>query len=131
MRKPSALSDLYAWHRQALAGLKPPIHHEPQPGWFTRRLVQGGPLVAARIWMHQEIDAETGDLTAPEELRCEVGGKARDAIDEWTYLADSPITEADYNYMMADAAWLKQHHPGAPEANPHERVHSRAIPQLF
>lgn len=131
IRTPTPLADLYAWHRAALAGEKPQITHEPQCGWFKRRLVQGGALVAARIWLHQEIDPETGDLTAPEELRCEVGGKPRDPVDEWTWIADAPISESEFNFMVADAAYCREHHPSSPEANPTVRAASRSIPPLF
>jgi len=130
MRSPTILRDLYAWHRQALAGLKPPVTHEPQCGWFKRRLVQGGPMVPARIWMHQDLD-EDGNLTAPEELRCEVGGKRRDPVDEWTWICADPITEAEFNFMVADAAYCREHHPSSPEANPTARASSRSIPPLF
>lgn len=140
MREPTLLTDLYAWHRAALAGLKPQITSEPQCGWFRRRLVprysngvlnRNAPFVPCRIWLHQEIDAETGELAGPEELRCEVAGKPRDPIDEWAYLADSPITEAEYNFMVADAAYCREHHPSSPEANPTVSASSRSIPPLF
>lgn len=130
IRRPTILPDLYAWHRQALAGFKPQVTHEPQCGWFKRRLVQGGPMVPARIWMHQEID-EDGELTAPEELRCEVGGKRCDPVDAWTWICADPITEAEFNYMVADAAYCREHHPSSPEANPTARAASRSIPPLF
>jgi hypothetical protein len=131
MRAPTPLPPLYEWHRRAIAGERPPIHSEPQLGWFKRRLVKGGPWVPARIFLHQEIDEETGELVAPEELRCEVNGKERDPVEEWTWLAANPIGEAEYLFLVADAAWLRDHKPTAPEANPSVPISSRDIPPLF
>lgn len=135
MRTPTRIESLYAWHRAALAfkatGLNPPpITHEAQCGWFTRRLVAGGPIVPGRIWLEQPTD-EAGELVGPEVLRCEVAGKERDVDDEWTYLADSPITQADYDFRVADSAWCRAHAMDSPEANPTLRVSSRTIPPLF
>lgn len=131
MRKPTPKEEIYDWHRQALAGGNPVITHEPQAGFFRRRLVKGGPWVSARIWLHQEIDSETGDLSAPEELRCEVNGKPHDVDDQWTWLAGQPIPEHEYKFMLADADWAKTHAHQAPQANPREPVRSRNIPRLF
>lgn len=129
MRTPTPLAPLYDWHRDALAGKNPVITHEPQVGWFTRRLVQGGPIVPCRIWLHQEI--ADGELIDEERLRCEVAGKERDVDDEWTYLAASPITESEYNFRSADASWCRTHALGSPEANPMLPVSTRSIPPLF
>lgn len=131
MRKPTPADTLYRWHRESLAGQKPQITHEPQCGWFKRRLVQGGPIVGARIFMEQPTDTDTGELIGDEIMRCEVGGKPRDPVDEWAWLANDPIPEAEYLYLIADADWAKQHAPRAPQANPREPVRSRNIPRLF
>lgn len=130
-RTPAILRDLYAWHRAALAGLKPQVTHEPQCGFFRRRLVKGGPLVPCQIWLDQPIDEETGELIGDEVLRCEVDGRERDAVDEWSWICADPITEAEFRHMVDDAKWLRENKPGAPEANPMQPVLSRTIPQLF
>lgn len=132
MRAPTPLAPLYEWHR---ASLDPSVKllaitGEPQCGWYTRRLVKGGPIVPARIWLHQEID-EDGELVGPEILRCEVAGKERDPDEEWMYLADSPITQAEYDFRVADASWCRAHAMDSPEANPTLRVSTRTIPPLF
>lgn len=131
MRKPTPRCHLYEWHTAALAGEKPQITSEPRCGWFKRTLVKGGAPVGARIWMEQSTDPDTGELVGDEIIRCEVGGKERDATDEWLWLANYPISEADYLYLIADAQWAKNHAHQAPQANPREPVRSRNIPRLF
>ncbi len=41
------------------------------------------------------------------------------------------ITEAEYEYLLQDRAWARQHSPDAPEANPRKRVDLNAMPVLF
>lgn len=122
MRKPTPEADAYAWHRAALAGQAPPIHGHPEAGWYKRRLVKGGPIVAARIWIHSPIDPETGELIGPEIFLCEVAGQARDAQEEWTWLAYDPISKAQYDYLVADAAWARRNKPDDPAANPRQPI---------
>lgn len=95
MRMPTPASQLYAWHRAALAGDNPPIHEgQPHCGWFRLRRVKGGPWVPVRIWCEREIDPETGELTCDERLRAEVEGIERDPVSIWTYL--HPIPRAEF-----------------------------------
>ena len=131
MRTPTVLRDLYSWHRQALAGLKPQITHEPQCGWFKRRLVKGGPMVPARIWLHQEIDEATGELVGDEELRCDVAGKSVDPVDAWTWICADPITHERYLFMMANAEWAKANAPDEPEADPRKAINWNKAPIGF
>lgn len=133
MRTPTPLDSLYGWHRDAMDPQVKllAITGEPQCGWYTRRLVKGGLIVPARIWLHQEIDETTGELIGDEVLRCEVAGKERDPDDEWMWLAASPITEAEYDFRTADASWCRTHAMDSPEANPTLRVSTRTIPPLF
>lgn len=100
-RTPTSHSAAYKWHRDTMAGKAPPITHEPCCGWFRRRLVKGGPFVPARIFMEQPIDLETGELIGDEVMRCEVNGKSRPADDEWTWLADKPISREEYLDMTS------------------------------
>lgn len=131
MRTPSDIVAALQWWRDALAGLKPQITHEAQCGWFKRRLVRGGPYVAARIYLHQEIDPATGELTEPEELRCEVDGRKRDPQEEWTYLCYRPITEGEHNFMVANAEWARKYALGEPVAHPERPVNYNTIPLNF
>ncbi|MFE3839199.1 hypothetical protein [Pseudogemmobacter sonorensis] len=70
----------------------------PQCGYYKRRLVRGGPWVAARIWCEREVCPETGELAAPERMRCEVDGQISDAVDNWTHL--TPISRDEYEAIL-------------------------------
>lgn len=101
MRRPSTEAELYAWHRAALRGERPPVlDGEPQCGWFKFRYVRNGPWVPARIWCEQVLDPETGELAAPEMFRAEVNGEPANAYAIWLRVAARPISEADYLALM-------------------------------
>lgn len=99
-RAPTSPRVAYAWHRDAMAGKNPPITHEPHCGWFRRKLIKGGPFVPCRIFLEQPVDPETGELLGDEVMRCEVAGKRRPPDEEWTWLADKPISREEYLDMM-------------------------------
>jgi hypothetical protein len=88
---------------------------DPQCGWYKRKLVRGGPFVPARIFLEAEVD-ERGELIAPEIMKCEVGTRMCDPLEQWSYLADKPITEADFEYMQALARHVSQN--GRDESEP-------------
>jgi hypothetical protein len=99
MRQPSTEDQLFAWWRDALAGLNPPRHDgHPQCGWYRTRLKPGAPWVPARIWCEREIDPETGELTEDERFVCEVDGERRDAARVWLHL--KPISELQYDALL-------------------------------
>ena len=106
-----------SWWTDALAGKLPQITQEPQCGYFRRKLVKGGPDVAARIWWDGERD-ESGWLIGDETLRCEVDGKICDAEDQWTWLAGNPITIEEWKYLSARRSWAERHSPDDPFADP-------------
>lgn len=80
--------------------------------------------------MRQETDAD-GELTEPEVMVCEVDGQERDPSDQWTYVADQPITRERYRFMAANAAWAKRHAPEEPEAKPREAIDWAKAPLPF
>lgn len=99
IRQPSTMSQLYEWHRAAMAGNAPALHDGvPHCGWFKRKLVKGGPWVLVRIFIEREIDLVTGELTCDEVLRIEVEGlDGGDPAEHWTYL--TPITRGEFNHL--------------------------------
>jgi len=132
MSKPSSREGIYDWWKAALKGqvsaralgLKPgtlAITDEPHAGHYRRRLVRGGPWVAAIIWLHSEVD-EDGELVADERLRCRVNGRECDPYEEWLYLAAQPISLAEFKFLSADAAWAKVHAPWDARANPEKKI---------
>lgn len=122
MRRPTDITTLYAWHMAALAGEEPAITEDPQCGWYARRLVKGGPLVPARIWLEQDVNEATGELHSDEMLRCDVAGRAEDPFEAWTWLARHPISEGDFNYLTEDSYWAAWHAPDDPVANPRQPI---------
>lgn len=128
MRAPTTMAASLAWHRAALAGRSQQITHEPQCGWFKRKLVKDGVFVPARIWMVQEIDPETGELLSDEILQCEVNGVMTDPEEAWSWLCANPITEQEFLYLEAAGEWSRRHAPDEPMANPHQRVDWMAVP---
>ena len=105
IRQPSDLDAAYRWWRRSVSGERVPrIEDEPMPGYFKRRMVRGGPFVPVAIWLEQEIDPDTGELTAPEELRAIVNGRPADPMHVWAYAR--PISLAEYEALTG----IRDHH---------------------
>lgn len=99
MRTPTSPDILLRWWRTALLGLRPVrIETDPQCGWYRMRLYGAGPWVPARIWCHQDIDPETGELADDERILCEVDGQMRDPVSVWTRV--QPITREQYDALI-------------------------------
>lgn len=99
----------------------------PQCGFYKRKLVMGGPFVAARIWREPYID-EFGQETDQEILRCVVGGKVKDPYQEWVRLSMNPIRAAEYEFMTSDASHARVWRPDSPQANPDKPIDLRQSP---
>ena len=105
IRQPSDPEAIYSWWRRSVAGERVPrIEDEPQCGFYKRRFVRGGPFVPVAIWLHQEIDPETGELTAPEELRAIEIGRPVDPLRAWIYAR--AISEPEYGALTG----VRDHH---------------------
>jgi hypothetical protein len=130
MRTPTPHVDLYGWWMVALGGGDPETTHDPQPGYYKRRLVKGGPWVAARIWLDQPID-ELGELCGDETLQCEVAGRWADPEDAWTWLCANPISEQEFKYLTALAEHCAAHEPSHPSANPRQPINHLQTPLHF
>ena len=99
MRVPSPASQLYAWHRAALAGDNPPIHDGlAECGFYKTKIVRGGPWAAVEIKVERDIDFETGELTAPERLVAICDGERRNPANLWTYL--TPISRDEHRALI-------------------------------
>jgi hypothetical protein len=132
MRKPTPRDELYAWHRNALLGVYGDdlglSGEVPHCGWFKRRLVKGGVMVPARIWMFQPICPFTGDLTEDEALQCEVNGAFADAHHQWPWLCAHPIPEHEFLYLEATRAHCAAHEPHDPIVKSFEPVNWLTVP---
>ncbi len=123
LKLPHVPAPLLWWTRQAKG--KEPLDkwpEEPQDGYFKRRLVRGGPWVAARIWREREKDFLTNKHTDFDILHCEVAGKRRNAAQQWEALGRWPITKADFDYLVKHSEWAKQHAPTTASANPDKKI---------
>jgi hypothetical protein len=100
MRRPTCQHEAHAWWREALVNPRLPRQEGfPQPGYYARRYVRGGPLVPVRVWLDQDIDPDTGDLADDERIRAEELGASKDAALIWTHLR--PITAEAYRDLVA------------------------------
>lgn len=98
MRQPTPEDQSLAWWRDAVTFGETSRHDgEPQAGWFKRRMVKGGPWVPVRIWLHQSIDPETGELDEPEILMAEQNGWTINPATIWTHLR--PIGRDEYEAL--------------------------------
>lgn len=131
MRKPTPNDELYAWWRGALSDPNSIITHEPQPGYYKRKLVKGGVFVPARIWMFQEIDEETGELLSDELLQCEVNGTYADPEDAWSWICANPIREQEFHYLTARIEHAVRHEPDDAFADPRKAIDLNAVPPMF
>lgn len=89
------------WWLQAVYGDFPGLQEEtpPQPGYYATRLVPRGPLVPARIWIERDLDDETGELMADEEIHCVINGQAVKWFEHWPGLTRHVITEEKWKEM--------------------------------
>lgn len=98
---------------------------QPQPGYFRRRLAKGAPWVGCIIYypcpFHVEPD---GNVTVERSrpLLCMVNGEHVDPFEVWTWVAGQRISEAEYLFLIADAAHAMEFRPTAPRANPRKPI---------
>ena len=103
IRTPTSQDDALAWWRAAVAGGRPEVDEEtPQCGTFFLRSARGGPRIPVRIYLDQEIDPDTGELTAPEVHMAEIRGTVMRAVAIWGRLR--PIPRGEYDALVAYTA---------------------------
>lgn len=107
MRQPTDRYSAWAWWRGAVDGRAPypPRNEVPECGFYrASNYTRGAPkktrtFVPAMIDLQQEICPETGELLSDETLACVVGGVVKDPIEQWSWLAKSPITEEEFRRL--------------------------------
>lgn len=104
----------------------------PQPGYYATRMVRGGPLVGCRIWWEEPRDPVTGELMdRPPMMVAKRGGQWIDPHTLWVSVAGRNVSEAEYKFLVGDAAWAAQNAPADPSANPRKAIDLNAMPSLF
>jgi len=108
---------------------------QPQPGYFTLRLVKGGPFVPARIHRTCHCTVNGGDDNAAHDWResCdrypflagEIDGKPANVDRIWT--SGQPISRDIYDYLIDLGEWARTYDPEAPEARPEKPVNLRNV----
>ena len=108
---------------------------DPHPGFWLVRLVKRGPLVAACVRVVQttaEPDNPENDMTGTRSPHL-----AAFVLDEpvaldrvWNWRLD-PITEAEYKFQCANAAWARRFSSEEPIAQPRRPVDLRKVPLPF
>lgn len=114
--------------------MAPRIIGKPEPGFFRMRLVKGGPLVPARIFLPCPIDPEFGfPMDRPRHLIAEIDGVIEPAprAVERIWLSAELIDKATFEFMNADAEWCRTHAPAEPKASPRKAIDARKAPPVF
>lgn len=65
-----------------------------------------------------------GEMTIERSrpLLCLVNGEHVDPVETWTWVAGQRISEAEYLFLLADAAHAMEFRPTAPRANPRKAI---------
>ncbi|QRZ14699.1 hypothetical protein JWJ88_17190 [Paracoccus methylovorus] len=96
IRQPTSKAAQYDFWRRTVAGERVPRFEDgPEPGFYKRRMVRGGPFVPVEIWLVQEIDPITGELTADERFEAICNGQLCDPMAVWTYCRAISAEEYD------------------------------------
>lgn len=133
MREPTTAAAALRWHNQALSDKALHLDIEvdydsPQCGWFKSKVSRHGIEVAARIWIEQEICPVTGELLSDEVMKCEIAGRLVDPGEVWMWQAGQPITEQEYNYLIARDEYARAWALDEPAANPYKAVDWLKVP---
>ena len=90
-------ADPLQWWRAAIAGKKPLVTTEPQPGFFVVKM--NGTMVPASILWEGPTD-ENGDPCGDQRLVCEIGGQPADVDESWLWLARRPCSREEYSQWL-------------------------------
>ena len=94
---------------------------QPEPGYYKRRLVGGGPWVAVRFYLEDgEMRVEVDGTTHRAD------GQRHDPHELWPL--SWPSTEEEYKFFAQVREWAKRFAPHHPAARPRERIDLGALP---
>jgi hypothetical protein len=96
-------------------------YDRPEPGFYKRRLVSGGPWVAVRFFhSDDEIHVEVDGCTHRAD------GSPYDPFDEWAL--SWPSSESEHRFFTQLREWAERHAPHHPAANPRRRIDLTRMP---
>lgn len=118
MRTPTPAEQQLSWWRARLQGDQGTGSGDetcllPQPGYYKiRAKAWSKTWLPARVWLHQEIDYQTGELTEPEEPVVEIAGRTLSqshagagafspAEEAWHKM--KPVTMDEWKWLTARA----------------------------
>ncbi len=108
------------------------IINRPEPGFFKMRLVKNGPWVPALIYRPCPIELNPETFQAVDRVyHLEAAIDNMPVNVDRIWLSGRRITAAEYLYLRADRAWVRQYRPDLPEANPMQSVDLNAQPPIF
>ena len=101
---------------------------KPETGFYKMRLAKGAPMVGAIIFIPCPIDPFYGfPMDRPRHIEAMINGKPSDVDRVWLSKSEC-ITQAEYEYLIADRAWAKEYAPETPEAEPSKALSILEIP---
>lgn len=101
---------------------------KPKTGFFKMRLAKGAPEVGALIFIPCPIDPFYGfPMDRPRHIEAMINGKPCDVDRVWLSKAER-ISQAEYEFLLADRAWASAYAPSTPEANPSKKLNIKDVP---
>jgi len=93
-------------------------------GFYKMNLAKNAPDVGAVIYIPCPIEMHPefwNYLDRPWRVCAQINGRE---VEVWRIgiSLSVPISQAEYEFLIADRAWAKAHEPEAPEANPYRAV---------
>jgi hypothetical protein len=94
---------------------------QPEPGYYKRRLVGGGPWVSIRFYLEDsELRVEVDGTTHRAD------GERHDPHEVWPL--SWPSTEQEYTFLCQLREWAQRFAPHHPAARPRERIDLGELP---
>lgn len=121
MTAPDGLSSTDRTHVSVVGGR---VVTEPKPGYWAVRQHRQGPLVPACIRFEQthfEPSEPANIMDRSPILTAYLGGEIVSVHRVWQMRGD-PISREIYDFMLRDAAWVKENDPSDPKAHPEAPV---------
>lgn len=95
----------------------------PTAGFYRMRMVKNGPWVPVHIWQGFGLDPETGEAREVAWMwRAERRGVEVRIDQVWPSCAGEPISESEYRFLLARAAYAMKHDNSLPDATPMQAV---------